>query len=99
MCALTSGKYVSEPAMSIPNLSQKLRFFWSHSSFFSLEKQPKKLNFHGLFISKIMLGGYFSATHALTSRKNASGKAVSIPISSQKLRSFRWHSSVFALVV
>ena len=34
--------------------------FWrSHSSFISLEDQPKNLNFHGSFISKILLGGYF----------------------------------------
>ena len=57
--AVTSKKYVSEPGMSILNFSEKLQFFWSHSSSFSLEKQTEKLNFHGLFISKIILSGYF----------------------------------------
>ena len=36
-----------------------IRFFWLHSSFFTLEKQPKNLNLYSFFISKIILGGYF----------------------------------------
>ena len=70
-CVLNSSKYVLEPAMSIPNLSETLRFFWSHSSFFSLEKHPKKLNSHGLFTSKRSFGDYFqwkACTHFLKVR-------------------------------
>ena len=33
-----SRKYVSVQGMSIPNLLEKLQFFWSHSSVFALEK-------------------------------------------------------------
>ena len=50
-CALSSGKYVFEPGKSIPDLPKKLRFSWSHSSIFALEKQLKNLNFHRFFIS------------------------------------------------
>ena len=44
MCALTSRKHLSEPGMSVLNLSQKLPFFLSQFYFFSLEKQPKNMN-------------------------------------------------------
>ena len=44
---------------SIPNLSDKRNFFWSHSSFFTLEKQPKNLDFQSLFTSKTSFGSDF----------------------------------------
>ena len=43
MCAPTSRKYVSEPAMSILNLKEKLRFYWSHPSVFALGKSLKSV--------------------------------------------------------
>ena len=58
-CATTSRKYVSKSEMSIPNLSDKLNFFWSHSSVLALEKWPKYLNFQSFFSSKRYFGSYF----------------------------------------
>ena len=58
-CAITSRKYLSETTLSVPILSQKLQYFWSHCSVFALEKLTKKLNFHRFFIPKIIIGGYF----------------------------------------
>ena len=37
-CTLTWRKYVSKLGISITDLSEKLRFFWSHSSVLALEK-------------------------------------------------------------
>ena len=44
-CALTSRKCVSELGKIIPDLAEKLQFFWSHSSVFDLEEGPKNRNF------------------------------------------------------
>ena len=41
-CGLTSRKYVPKTALKVPNLPDKLQYFWSHSSVFALSKQPKK---------------------------------------------------------
>ena len=57
--ASTSRKYVSKPGKSIPDLSEKLRIFWLHSSVFALEKQRQNLNFQSFFTSKTLFGGYF----------------------------------------
>ena len=62
MRAPTSGKCVAEQGIVMPNLSGKLQFPWSHSSIFSLEKQPKNLNFQNLFTSKTPFGGYFQGS-------------------------------------
>ena len=42
-CALTSRKYVSNPDISIPNLSDKLNFFFGHTSLFWLWKSSLKI--------------------------------------------------------
>ena len=53
LMAIFSGKFgfisrkcVFEQGMIIPNLSEKLQFFWSHSLYCALEKQPENLYFH-----------------------------------------------------
>ena len=56
---LAPRKNESEPGRIIPNLSERLQFFWSHSSVFALEKQAKNLNFQSFFTSKLFFGGYF----------------------------------------
>ena len=58
-CAPTFWKYVSYQGIIMPNLSEKLQFWWLHPSIFALEKQPKNLNFQSSFTSKIHFGGYF----------------------------------------
>ena len=43
--APTSRKYVAEQDIVMANSSKTFQTFWSHSSVFALEKQPKNLNF------------------------------------------------------
>ena len=43
--APTSRKYVAEQGIVMANSSKTFQTFWSHSSVFALEKQPKNLNF------------------------------------------------------
>ena len=47
--ALTSRKHVSEQSIVMSNWSIKFQTFWSHSSAFPLEKQPKNINFQSFF--------------------------------------------------
>ena len=55
---LLPKKYVFEQDIIIPKWSKTLQTFWSHSSVFTLEKQPKKLHFQSFFTSNIPFGGY-----------------------------------------
>ena len=57
--AATSRKYVAGQGIVMLNWSKTSQTFWSHSSVFSLEKQPKNLNFQSVFDSKRPFGGYF----------------------------------------
>ena len=57
--APTCRKHVSEQAIVISNWSIKFQTFWSHSSVFPLEKQPKNLNFYSFFASNTPFVGYF----------------------------------------
>ena len=41
----TSRKYAAEQGRGMSNRSKTCQTSWSHSSIFSLEKQPKLLNF------------------------------------------------------
>ena len=41
-CTLTSRANVAGKGMTIPNLSDTLRLFWSHSSVFALEEKSQK---------------------------------------------------------
>ena len=50
--APTSRKNVAEQGILMPNWSRTCQSFWSHSSIFALEKQPKNLNFQNFFTSR-----------------------------------------------
>ena len=57
--APSSRKYAAEQKIIMRNRSKACQTFCSHSSVFALEKQPKNLNFHSVFISTRRFGGYF----------------------------------------
>ena len=81
-CALNSREYISEPGMSILNLSKKFKLFWSHSSVFALENYPKNVQlseFFTSYLSKESSLNTFSETCALTSRIYVSEIGISIP--------------------
>ena len=54
----TSRIYVTEKSIILPNWSKTLQSFWSHSSFFALEKLLKKINFQSFFTIKRPYGDY-----------------------------------------
>ena len=53
-----SKKYVAEKGIVMSNSSKTFNSFYSHSSIFALEKQPKNLNFQCVFRSNRPFGGY-----------------------------------------
>ena len=57
--ALISRKNKAEQGIVMPKWSKVFQSFWSHSSVFALEKEPKKLNFQSFFTSKRPVGDYF----------------------------------------
>ena len=57
--ASTFRKNVTEHGILMPNWSRTCQSFWTHSSIFALEKQPKNLNFQSFFTSKRSFRGYF----------------------------------------
>ena len=65
--------------MSIPNLSDKLNFFWSHSSVLALEKWPKYLNFQSFLTLKDILVATFNETRAPTSIKYVAEQGIIMP--------------------
>ena len=67
--APTSRKYVAGQGIVMSDWSKTFQTFWSHSSVFALEKQPKNLNFQRFFTSRRPFGGYFQWNAAPTSRK------------------------------
>ena len=67
--APTSRKDEAEQGAVMPNWSKTFQTFWSHSSVFSLEKQPKNLNFQSFLPLKDPLVATFNETRAPTSRK------------------------------
>ena len=77
--APTSRNNVAEQGIVMSNRSKTFQTYWSHSSIFALEKQPKNLSFHIFFISKRIVGGYFKETCALK-------KGINIPKLSEILR-------------
>ena len=96
-CALFFRKDISEPGISIPNLLEKLQFFWSHSSIFALEKYPEYLNFNSFLPLRDALVASFNKRHAPTSRKYVDDQGMNILKSSEKHKLLLSHSSVFAL--
>ena len=77
--ALSTRKYVSEYGMSIPDLSNKLRVFQSHSSVTASEKQRYNRNFQSFLALKYLLVASFKERCALTSRKYLPKPGESIP--------------------
>ena len=57
--APTSRKYVAEQDIVMRNWSKTFQTFWSDSSSFALEEQPKNLNFQSVFTSNRRFDGYF----------------------------------------
>ena len=57
--AFTSRWYEVEQVVLIPNLSETLEDFCSHSSVFALEKYSENLSFKSTFATKKNSGGYF----------------------------------------
>ena len=93
----TSRKFVAEQGIVMPNWSKIFQTFWSHSTIFALEKQPKNLNFHSFFISKRIVGGYFQGNMCTHFRKYVSEPGTVIPNLSEKHQFLCSHSSIFAL--
>ena len=96
--APTSRKYVAEQGIVMPNWSKTFQTFWSHSSVFALEKQPKNLNFDSVFTSKRPFGGYFQWNACAYFQKICSWTRYSdIPNWSKTFQIFLSHSLVFAV--
>ena len=57
--APASRKYVTEQDIVMPNSSEIFQTFWSHSSVYASEKQPKNLNLQHVFTSNRPIRGYF----------------------------------------
>ena len=68
-CAATSGKYVAEQDIMMPNCSKIFQTFRSHSSIFAWEKQNKNLNLSVFFTSNRPFGGYFQWNACMDSQK------------------------------
>ena len=75
----------------------KFQTFWSHSSAFPLEKQPRNINFQS-FLSLIdPLLATFNETRASTSRKYVCEEGIVMPNLSKMFQTFLSHSSILAL--
>ena len=92
----TSRKYVAEQVIVVLKWSNTFQTFWTHSSVFALEKQPKNLNFSSVFTYNRIIGGYFQKTHAPTSRKYVTEEGRVLPNWSKTVQTFWSHSYVFA---
>ena len=87
--ARTSRKYVAKKGIAMPNWSKAFPTFRSHSSVLSLEKQPKNL------VDPLV--AIFKERRAPTSRKHVAEQGILMPNWSKIIRTYRSHSSVFAL--
>ena len=67
--AFTSRWYEVEQVVLIPNLSETLEDFCSHSSVFALEKYSKNLSFKSTFTTKKTLVAAFSETRGPISKE------------------------------
>ena len=95
--APTSRKYVTEQGIVIPNWSKIFQTFWSHSSIFALQKQPKTLNFQSFLPLKDPLVATFNETRALTSRNYVAEQGIVMSNWSKIFQTFWSHSSVLPL--
>ena len=95
--AFTSTWYEVEQVVLIPNLSETLEDFWSHSSFFALENYSKNLSFKSIFTTKRTLVATFSETCVPISKENVASQGIMMPKLLQTLQCFWSHFSLFAL--
>ena len=77
--APTSRKYIAEQGIATSNRSKTFPTFWSHSSVFPLEKQPKNLNSQGFLPLINPLVATFNKRRAPTSRKNIAEQGIVMP--------------------
>ena len=83
-----------EQVVLIPNLSETLEDFWSHSSVFALEKYSKNLS---VFTNKKTLVATFSETRGPISKEHVASQGIMIPKLLETLQCFWSHFSLFAL--
>ena len=90
--AFDSRWYEVEQVVLIPNLSETLEDFWSHSSVFALEKYSKNLSFKSIFTTKKTLVVTFSET-----RETVSSHGIMMPKLLETLQCFWFHFPSFLL--
>ena len=93
----TSRWYEVEQIVLIPNLSETLEDFWSHSSVFALEKYSKSLSFKSIFTTKKTLVATFSETCRPISKIYVASQGIMMPKLLETFQCFRSHFSLFAL--
>ena len=95
--APTFREYVSGQGIVMPGWSKTFQTFWSHSSVFALEKQPKNLNFQSVLPLRNPLVATFSETCAPTFTKYVADQGIVMRNWSKTFQIFWSHSFVFAL--
>ena len=93
--AFTSRWYEVEQVVLIPNLSETLEDFWSHSSVFALEKYSKSLSFKSIFTTKKTLVATFSETRGPISKEYVASQSIMMPKLLETLQCFWSHFSLF----
>ena len=88
MGAFTSGRYEVEQVVLIPNLSETLEDFWSHSSVFALEKYLKISVFKSIFTTKKTLVATFSETRGPISKEYVASQGIMMPKLLETLQCF-----------
>ena len=92
--AFTSRWYEVEQVVLIPNLSETLEDFRSHSSIFALEKYSKNLSFKSIFTTKKSLVATLSETSGPISKEYVASQGIMMTKLLETIRCF-W--SNFAL--
>ena len=70
--APTSREDVAKQGIMMPNWSKVIQTFYSHSSVFALEKEPKNIFFSECFTSNRPFGGYFEWNRSTYFHRNCS---------------------------
>ena len=86
-----------EQVVLIPNLSETLEDFSSHSSVFVLEKCSKNLSFKSIFTTKKTLLATFSETCGPMFKEYVASQGIMMPKLLETLQCFWSHFSLFAL--
>ena len=86
-----------EQVVLIPNLSETLEHFWSHSSVFALDKYSKNLSFISIFTTKITLVATFSETRGPISKEYVGSQGIMMPKLLETLQFFWSNFSLFPL--